>query len=198
MELDDLKNTWEEATSQAEKKENLNLEMIDQMTQTKYRSTLKKIAYPEIIGTIICFISVVLMGLNFGKLNTPFLQGLGIITSLLLLILPVISLVILWQFNQIGDVSKPYAETLKRFAIQKIRFFKFQQTSVVLSYILLGCFVILIPKLFLGKSISDNKFLWAFTIIFGYIFLFIFSRWVLKHYGKALQQAGELLKELDS
>lgn len=197
MELDELKNTWEDINNQAVKQQNLSSKMIDQMTQTKYKARLSKIANSEIIGTIFSFIAAINIGLNFNKLNTPFLQGLGIICSLILLIQPIISLIILWQFNMIGDVGKPYTETLKKFAIQKLRFSKFQKLSLVSSSVLWGFLIILIPK-FLGKDINDNKYFWAFAIFFGYVFLYFFSKWVLKSYSKALQQAEELLKELES
>lgn len=196
MELDDLKNTWDDINNQARKQENLNPKMINQMTQIKFKARLNKVAYPEIVGTILAFILAANIGLNLDKLNTPFLQSLGIMCILILVIQPAISLGILWQLNMIGDVNKSYAETLKKFAIQKLRFFKFQKISLVSSYILLGFLMILIPK-FLGKDVNDNKYIWSFTIFFGYIFLYVFSRWVLKSYGKALQQAEELLKELE-
>ena len=197
MELDDLKNTWEDINNQTGKNEKLNTQMINQMIQTKYKARLSKIANSEIIGTIFSFIAAINIALNFNKLNTTFFQVLGVICLLLLVIQPIISLVILWQFNMIGDISKPYGETLKKFAIQKLRFFRFQQSSVVSSYILLGFLIILTPKL-LGKDINDNKYLWAVTITFGYIFLGFFAKWVLKSYTKSLQKAEELLKELEN
>jgi len=197
MELDELKKAWEDVNNQVSKQQGILPKMIDQMTQTKYKARLKKIVYPELIGTLVSFTGVAFIYLNFNKLNTPFLQGLGIITSLFLLILPVISLVLLWQFNMMGDISRPYSETLKKFALQKLRFFKFQQISLVSSYVLLVFFIILSLKFFGGKDINDNKYFWAFAISFGYIFLYFFSKWVLKSYGKTLRQAEELLRELE-
>lgn len=137
MDLDDLKKTWQEANSQVNEHQRIPPGVIDEITQTKYKARLKKIAYPEIIGTLVCFIGVAFIILNFRTLNTAFLQTSGIIASLILLVLPLISFVILWQFNKIGDVSKPYAETLKKFASQKLIFFKFQQVSLVCGYLLL-------------------------------------------------------------
>ena len=42
MELDDLKNTWDDVITHVEKQQNLTPKMIDQMTQTKYHASLKK------------------------------------------------------------------------------------------------------------------------------------------------------------
>lgn len=198
MELDDLKNTWEDVNNQVKKQQNLSPKMIDQMTQTKYYANLKKIAYPEITGVIICFIGAVFIGLNFSKLNTTFLQGVGIISTLLLLTLPVISLISLRQFNMIGDVNKPYAETLKKFAVQKIRFHKFQRVNMNLSYLLLVTIIILLSKFFGGKDITGSGYFWIFSFSFGYIFLLFYSKWVSKYYHKTLRQTEELLQELES
>jgi uncharacterized membrane protein len=198
MELDDLKNTWEDITNQVKKQENLNSEMIDQMTKNKYYSSLKKVAYPEITGVIICLVGAAFIVLNFSKLDTTFLQGVGIISILLLLTLSAFSLISLRQFNMTGDVNKPYAETLKDFAVQKIRFHKFQRINVTLSYLLLVTIVILLSKFFSGKDITGSKYFWTFSFSFGYIFLLFYSKWVLKYYNKTLRQAEDLLKELAS
>lgn len=198
MELDGLKRAWDDANDQADKQQSITPEMIEEVTQVKYRSKLKKVAYPEIIGTIICFASVVFIVLNFQKLDTAFLQFIGLSTSLLLLVLPITSLTILSQLNRLGDVGKPYAETLRRFAIHKRRFFKFQRSSLILGHILMIFTIFLSLKFFGNKDINDNKYFWVFAIPLGYIFLTFFSKWVLKNYEKALQQAEELLKELES
>ena len=198
MELDDLKNTWKDIDNQLKKQQNLNPKMIDQMMKTKYYSRLKKIAYSEIIGIIICFAGASYVVLNFSKLDTTFLQGVGIISILLLLILSVISLISLQQFNMKENVDEPYAETLKVFAIKKIRFHKFQRINITLSYLLLVTTIILLSKFFSGKDITDSKYFWVFSFSFGYIFLLFYSKWVMKYYNKTLRQTEKLLLELQS
>ncbi len=198
MELDDLKNTWKDIDNQLKKQQNLNPKMIDQMTKTKYYSSLKKIAYSEIIGVIICFAGAAYVVVNFSKLDTTFLQGVGIISILLLLTLSVISLISLRQFNMKENVNEPYAETLKVFAIKKIRFHKFQRINITLSDLLLVATIILLSKFFSGKDITDSKYFWVFSFSFGYIFLLFYSKWVMKYYNKTLRQTEELLLELQS
>ena len=198
MELDDLKNTWKGIDNQLKNQQNLNPQMIDQMTKTKYYSGLKKIVYSEIIGVIICFAGAVYVVLNFSKLDSTFLQGVGIISILLLLTLSVISLISLRQFSMKENVNEPYAETLKVFAIKKIRFHKFQRINITLSYLLLVTTIILLSKFFGGNDITDNKYFWVFSFSFGYIFLLFYSKWVMKYYNKSLKQTEELLLELQS
>jgi hypothetical protein len=71
MELDDLKNTWDNQSNK-EEQQNLTSKLIDQMTQEKYNSKINKIAYPEIIGSLICLIAIIYIGINFYKLDSNF------------------------------------------------------------------------------------------------------------------------------
>ncbi|RFS17903.1 hypothetical protein [Emticicia sp. C21] len=197
MELDELKNIWDEASNPAEKQSFLKPLTIEKMTKTGYKSKLKKVIYHEALGTLFAFGAVVYMIMNFNKLTTPFFQGIGIITIIILVVLPTISLVLLSQINSVGDVSRPYAETLKTFATQKLRFIRFQQANVLAAYILLVFVILLMPKFTAGKSLNENKFFWSGAIAVGYVFLSFFSRWVIKYYSKSLQQSEELLRELE-
>ena len=193
MELDDLKNSWSEVSGQ----EKIDIKMIDQTTTFKYKSNLKKIIYPEIIGILICILGVIYIGLHFDKLNTNLLKGTGILTIVLLLLIPVISLISLLQFNNGVDTNKTYSETLKDFATQKIRFYILHKISTTLCYLLLVGIIILLSKLFGETDISKSKYFWIFSFSFGYIFLLFYSKWVSKKYKNTLQQAEFLLKELD-
>ena len=170
MELDDLKNTWDDVISHVEKQQNLTPKMIDQMTQKKYYGSLKKIAYPEIIGAIVCFISATFIGMNFSKLDTTFLQGVGITSTLLLLTLPVISLIALRQFNMIGDVNKPYSETLRKFAVQKIRFHKFPKSKCHSKLFTVGNHNYFVTEIFGGKDITGSKYFWIFSFLLAIYF----------------------------
>lgn len=195
MELDDLKKTWDNQNDKA-KKQILTSKIIDRMTQTKYNSKINKIAYPEILGSIICLIAIIFIGFNFHKLDTTFLQGVGVISILILLTLSVVSFLSLRQLKMTNDFNKPYAETLKIFATQKIEFYKLQKINLTLSYLLLVTVIILISKFFSGRDITDSKYFWTFSFTFGYIFLLFFSKFVVKFYKNTLRKTEELLQEL--
>ena len=196
MELDDFKNSLNRESN--EEAQHLTPKIIDQMIERKYYSKMKRIAYPEYIGVAICLLAATFIGLNFYKLDTPFLKGTGIVSIFTLLIISIISLVSLRAFNNIRDVNKPFVETLKTFATHKLRFYKLQKVNVVLSYLLLVTIIVLISKLFNGIDVTGNKYFWIFSFTFGYIFLLFYSRWVMKYYKKTLLQTEELLKELSA
>lgn len=198
MELDDLKNDWELATYQANKQNILTSKTITEITQKKYQSKIKKIKYSEFIGGIICLLGSSFIGINFNKLDTIFLQIVGVITILLLIIIPTLSFLSLKQLNSVDNFDKPHIETIKQFANQKLQFIKYQKINALLHYLLLVTIIILLPKFFYGKDITFNKLFWVFAFSIGYIFLIFFSKWVKKFYDTMLKKAEELLKEVEA
>lgn len=193
MELDDLKNDWESIINS----NTLTTKAINQMTQKKYASKIKKIKYPELIGGIVCLLGLAIIGYNFNRLDTFLLQSTGVLTMLLLVVLPAISQLSLQQFNSTEDLNKPYVEMIKQFAIKKLRFKKYQQVNAFLCYLLLVAIIVLLPKLFSGRDISYSKMFWIFAFSFGYLFLLFFSKWVNKFYNNSLNEAEQLLKEVE-
>lgn len=197
MELDDLKNTWHNRSEQAQQ-QNVTFQLIDEMTQTKYHSKIKRIAYPEIVGSIICLMATIFIALNFYKLDTLFLQGVGILSIIVLLTLSVLSFWSLKHLKMINDFNMPYSETLKRLATQKVKFYKLQKVNMTLCYVLLVTTIILLSKFYSDKDITDSKYFWTFSFSFGYIFLLFFSRFVTRFYKDTLRKSEELLQELQS
>ena len=196
MELDDFKNTWNETKIKGQDQQTIVPEIMEKVHNKKCGSKLRQITIPEMAGSMVCLAAAAFIGFNFLKLDTVVLQGAGVLSILLLLLLPIISTLSTWQLNTTYDVNRPYAQTLKAFANQKLRFVKLQKLNVTLSYLLLIGIIVLMSKLMGGKDLSANKYFWLFSFTIGYIFLMFYSKWVDKYYRKVLQQAEELLKEL--
>lgn len=196
MNLDDLKHTWNETKSPAPEHRILHPETVEKMTDHNYRAKVQKIMLPEIAGSIVCLAAAAFIGLRFPGLDTNLLQAAGALSILLLLLLPILSTLSTWTLSRVGNVNKPYAETLRSFAVQKIRFIRLQKINVTLSYLLLVTVIVLLSKLLSGKDISGNRYYWLFSFTIGFIFLLFYSKWVEKYYRKSLRQAEELLNEL--
>lgn len=167
------------------------------MTQKKYQSKIKKVKYQELVGGIICIVGLIFIGFNFNKLDSVFLQSIGVITIILLMIMPTLSFLSWAHFNSEDDFDRPYIDIVKRFANQKLRFLKYQKINTFLNYLLLVTMIILSPKFFYGTDIIFNKYFWIVAFSVGYIFLLFFSKWVKKCYGTSLKQAEELLKDME-
>jgi hypothetical protein len=198
MELDDFKNAWQDLNSQTNERTTLNIKIIDEMTRNKYNSGINRIVYSEFIGTVGCLASAVFISSHFDRLNTVFFRCTGVVAILSLVLLSLVSILSIRQLRIKKDVSKTYLETVRVFAVQKMRFLKFQRINFLLCCLLLVNAIILAPMLFDGKDITGDKYFWIFlySICFGYIFLLLFSRWVFRKYNKALRQTQDLLKDV--
>ena len=196
MELDDLKNTWNEMSNQAKEKQNLNLKTFDIMGKKKFNSNLKKILLPEILGSLVSIAAAVFTGFNFYRFGTVAFQLAGVLAILLLVLLPIISLVSIQQLYKAGDMGKSYADTLKEFTLQKIKFCKLQKINITLSYLLLVTVILLSTKLFGTNHITESKYFFIFSYSFGFIFLMFFAKWVFKGYNKTIKETEKLLNEL--
>ena len=113
---------------------------------------------------MVCIVAAIFFGLHFYKLDTNLLKGMGILTIVLSVMLPVISLISLLQFINIDDLNKKYSETLKDFVTQKIRFNKLHKINSTLSYLLVVTIIILLFKLFSENDIAKSKFFFRFFI----------------------------------
>ena len=195
MDLNDLKNTWNKQNNP--RQQIITSDLIDKMTQKKYQSKIKKLAYPEAAGALICLAAAVYIGVHFYKLDTLFLQGVGVLSILLLVIIVTISFLSLKQMILTEDVNQPHGKLLKNFALQKLRFYKLQKINFTLGYLLLVTIIILLSKFFGNNDLTDSKSFWTFSFTLGYIFLLFFSRFVAKYYKKTLQQSEELLQALE-
>jgi hypothetical protein len=196
MELDDLKNTWNEMNNEVKERQNFTLKILDKMSNRKLHSKLYRIILPEVLGSLICISSAFFIGFNFDKLDRTAYQIIGVIGILVFVMVTVISLLSLENLNKAGDVGKPYADTLKDFATQKIKFCRLQKLNLRLSYLQLVIVVLLLPKFFEKSGITDSKYFFIFSFSFCFIFLLIFSKWVMNSYNKTIRQTEDLLKEL--
>lgn len=198
MELDDLKQTWKETKNTMQEHQALSPAQFKLVSGSNYHSKMRRIIIPEIVGSIICLAAAVYLGLRFVDLDTYLLQAAGLLSILLLLCVPVISILSTWKLYKVGDVKQPYALTLQSFAVQKIRFVKLQKLNVTLCYLLLVLLIIILFKLFNNQNISGNNYYWLFSFTIGFIFLLFYSRWVESYYYKSLRQAEDLLRELNT
>jgi hypothetical protein len=196
MELDDLKNSWDEASSLGGEQQNLTPKLINEMTQRKFASKVNRIMYPEIIGIGFCLVGACYVAANFHWLDTVFLKIAGVLSVLLLLTISFLSALSILKINKKPDLKMSYAETLNAFASEKLQFHKLQKVNVTLCYLLFVVAVVLLSKIVKGIDISQNPYYWTFSFTIGYIFLMFYSRWVSRHYRNSLQQAEELLAEL--
>lgn len=137
MELKEMKNTWDDLNKKIEDQESLNTQIIEKMTHQNYHSKLKKIGTSEYVGTIICYTGAAYLSINFTKIGDPFILVLAIVSFLLLLISPIISLQSLRTMRKVNLSSTTYLETIKTYSEKKLRFLKLQKLNILLGMLLM-------------------------------------------------------------
>ena len=197
MELEKLRSEWQEMSKEIEKQKILTDKLIIDMTQKKYKNKLKLISIPESIGTVICFAAALYIFINFSKLDNWHLQLSGVFTALFCVVLPILSMRSIFGMQKINMSTSNYKQSLERFAKNKKQFVLIQKASFYLSFILVIVSLPVAAKLMNGKDLFLESKAWLWYIPFGFLFLYLFSKWVFKHYKKTTQFAEELLKDLE-
>ena len=198
MELDDLRSDWESLNKSSFNKNKLTPEKIQHMTQLKYKAIVNKINYPEWIGSLVCLLAVAFIVFQFHKLDTIFMQVLGVITVLLLIVMPALSIISLRKINFERDLGQPHATVLREFLSQKVQFHKLRRINMLCSHLLLVTTFMIFPVLFGGADIFHQKYSPVIIIPLAYIYLVFITKWVKKYYNKTLLQAESALKELEN
>ncbi|MBS1734069.1 MAG: hypothetical protein JST02_12305 [Bacteroidetes bacterium] len=157
-----------------------------------------RIVIPELTGSLFCVFGAIFIGLNFYRLNSIAFEVAGYLSISILLLLPVISWFSIEQLYKTGNITKPYAETIKDFATQKIKFCRLQKSNFILAHLLLVSLIIVSVKIFGANAITNSKHYLFMAIMIGYAFLLFFSSMVWKNYNKIILQAGRLLHEVNS
>ncbi|MBW1296507.1 hypothetical protein [Aquimarina litoralis] len=199
MEIEEMQAVWSEISGQLEKQKKLTDKMIIMMTQEQYRRKWNKIAYPEILGTIICYGMAILIFVKLNTLETWYNIALGIACALILLILPVLSLRSISKMSGINFYENSYKDTLITYTKHKKQFQSLQKASYYLSFLLIFLILPVTSKIIGGKDLFVNmNYLWSLVIFipFGILFFVFFARWVKKCYNRNIEQAENILKDL--
>ena len=195
MELEEMRQLWDSMSQELQKQKLLTEKMIIEMTQQKYRTTLKGITLPEMVGTVICFVASALIIVNFDQLDTWYLVLSGIVCAIFLIILPILSWKALLRMQKMELGT--YKESLTKYAERSKRFIQIQKMSYYLGYILAVAILPVSSKLINGKDIIATSNYWILPMIFLVIFHFFFSKKVFKYYNKVRHEAEELLEDLN-
>ncbi|RYY46233.1 MAG: hypothetical protein EOO06_14910 [Chitinophagaceae bacterium] len=196
MELDELKQAWNESNYRSANSDVVSHKLELDKKSKSYQSNLKKIIIPELIGSIMCIAAAIWIGLQFMEMDKLPLRAAAILSVILLLALPALSLSSTVRLNSLADLQASYKVNITRFAQKKIWFVKLQKINITLSYLLLVSIIVLLSGLTGKGELYYNKYFWICSFTVGYIFLLFYSRWVEKYYRNNLQQAEELLVDL--
>ncbi len=201
MELEEMQTVWSELSDQLEKQKKLTDKMIMMMTQEKYRNKINRIAIPEILGAVICYVTGLLILINISKLDNWYSLLSGIITLMVLFVLPVLSLNSIRRIQKIDLAENSYKQTLLEYTKSKKQFQKMMKFGYYLGFILIFAIMPVTSKLVNGKDFfSESTSIWTFIIMvpLALVFFVVFSKWVFKNYSGNINAAESLLQDLET
>jgi hypothetical protein len=196
MELEQMKTRWAEMSLQLEKQKRLTDTLVVKMMRNEYSNKINKILIPEIIGDLVCVAGLVYLLANFEKLDTWYLIGCGIVSAVILLVLPLLSLDSIRKLKSVNIAGNNCKQTLEQYSRGKIRFIFAQKMSFYLGALLLVAFLPTMGRLMGKKDPFMATRLWMLYALIFPFFLF-FSRWVFRSYMKATRAAETILKDLE-
>ena len=199
MELKEMEGLWNEMSLEVEKQKTLTSKLIVEMTKQKFSNKLSKIAVPETVGAVICFLMALFVLVNFNKLDTWYFLISGVFTISYLVLIPLFVLKSIGKMKRINITENSYKQTIQDFAKRKKQFFFLQQLSQFMGVLLIFTSLLLSAKILNDKDLlveGSESLIWAVPLLL--IFLYFFSRWGIKCYRNATKQAENLLSELNN
>ena len=197
MELEEMQAAWNEMSSELDKQKQITNDIIMKMTQQRYANTWNHIRTFELIGTFICYGAIIYLLVNFGKLDTTPLFISGIVTTIILAILPILSLKTIRGMKEVTTTTRTVKETMEIYSKRKTQFINFQKLNIVVSFLFMLVIIPVGSKVINNKDLFvkfDNKLLVAMPIM---LILFAVLIWfVTKTYKKVLNKSEHLIDEM--
>lgn len=198
MEIEEMQALWSDMTEQLNQQKKLTNEIILKMTQQQYQQNIRRIAYPEQIGAVICFAAALFIIFNGHKLDTLISQICGVLTLLVLIVLPVLSLFSIQQMNKINILTTNYKETLVTYLKGRQLFQKIQKLGFYLGFVLMVTIQPVIFKIVKGQDFQIKSYTWIIgAIIVALIFYFFMTTRVYRYYKGNLTAAETTIRELE-
>lgn len=199
MELEELQSAWTQLSDELNHQKKLTNKIILDMTKQKYQNKFTTITKYETLGALVCFAIAFFVILNFGKLDTWYLQVCGILTLLFLIVLPVMVLTTLKTIKNIDILNGSYKDNLKFYLKTKNRLLKLQQVGIAIGFVGLFFIVPVTSKIISNKNVFLTSLKTEQYVIFAItmIAMVFFCKWAYNGYLKVTRSAQELLQDLE-
>ncbi|SFW19548.1 hypothetical protein [Cellulophaga fucicola] len=198
MDIEEMQAIWSQIGQDLEKQKKITNTLVMKMTQERYANKFSKLATYETLGAFICFITALVILLNFNKLDTWYLVLCGALLTGYFITLPALVLKSLYTIKAIKIDVTSYAVTVKKYVKAKNKLMLVQQLGVYLNFVALLLVIPVFSKLFKNKDVfvTPNT-IWYWLLPVLVILMVLVSRWGYNCYKKITNSAENLLKELE-
>lgn len=197
MDLDKMKEIWSEMSDQLEKQKKLTNQIILKMTQERSKNRLNKLINFEIIGSIISMSLIILIVVNFDKLDNWLMLTAGIVSIIIFVVSTLMSLNFIKKAKKIDVVKNSYKQTLKDFATCYKTYQIHMKLSTILGIAMVFVFLPVMAKILSNKDVlSDLEEFWE-SLIACSIILPVVWYIIYKFYSRNMEEVNRLLKDLE-
>ena len=197
MELEEMKQLWEEMSEQMERQKLLTDKLIMAMTEERYRNKFNTAWVAESAGTVICFGFALLILLNFHKFDAWYLWASAVFTVLYLFLVPIAMLYFLNRMRKLDIAGSDFRQMLLDFNRAKEGFHLVNRVGMAMNFVLMFTITVLSIVIFKGSEAVLERTSWLYMMPFGAMALFLFSRWGYRCYVGMTNSAENLLRDLD-
>jgi hypothetical protein len=199
MELEEMKNIWDDMSQKIDKQKILTNKSIVNITKKRYVNKIRRISIHEITYAFISIIFSAFVLINFKKLDTWYLSISGIFVVLFLIITSILSIKRIRTLRYLDITGNTFKQSLLKYAKGKQRFINFIKVSSYLTIPFIVAFILITEKIFNNNNlILENDFgVYWYVLPLGIIIQILFAKWILMKYTKAINEAENILKELE-
>jgi len=197
MEFEELKSQWSEMSANVDNQKKLTDKKISTMIEMSYRDKIRKIKIWEVTGAIFCCVALIFILNGMNKLEPWYLMICGIVSVMMLILMPALSLSTLFKISFANISTNNYRQVLFDYNTRKINFINVQKLSICLGALLFVTILPVMGKLVSGKDLFKSATIWYIYSV-GFPCLYYFATWVFKKYNSSLNKAEEILHDLKS
>lgn len=190
-----MKAVWSSLSDQVEEKHQLTRQQILDMMEQKYRRQVNAILIPELIGAVICFGFSGYIFYNIQKLDEPLSLITGILSAIIMIILPILSLRKLggWA-SRINITENTYQQTLNDFNRLKRFFSSMHRYAYILGISTMFLIIPPLAKIMSDKNILEDTGVW-YRLPFGIVFILLFVFCTMRFYRSRIRNIDRALQD---
>jgi len=197
MDLDNMKNTWNELSELRSQETFLDEDSIRRITHEKSSSRLRKIIGSESLGIAMAIAMVIYLAFNFYKLDTTALLIFGYGTMTILLVSMALGGRIISQASKINIRQNTYSQTLNDFSALKKTLGLYKRLSIPVSFLMPFMLIPVFYKIWLGKNVLDHLVEFRTVIIISLILVPTMLYVIFYFYSKNVKQIGDAIKNME-
>ncbi len=197
MELEEMKNLWDNMNQKALRQPGFVQHNISNMTQLKYNEKANLFKVGEIMGLLVAYTLAGIILYKFNILDTWYLSICGVILVMYLLVMPLYTITGIKRMKKINLAKSSYKEVMEHFYSVKNRLRQAEKISLMASPFLFIASMVVLTKMVLDIDFFTLPFQLPILllIVLSFIGAILFNIWAFKKRGKQLQSVKQLLEE---